>query len=61
MMSPGGEGDYSKTISWRDVPQLSEISGSSATFVYQFVVVDDNNNNIARSKRFYNVKLSPCK
>ena len=61
MMSPGGEGDYSKTISWRDVPQLSEISGSSATFVYQFVAVDNNRNNMARSQRFYNVKLSPCK
>lgn len=60
MMSPAGNLAFTRTLSWRDIPQLDQIRGSSATFVYQFVAVDENNNNIARSQRFYDVRLSPC-
>jgi hypothetical protein len=60
LMTSSGDNKYKRTISWKDVPQLTQIYGSAANLVYQFVAVDDQKNNIARSQRFYNVKLSPC-
>jgi len=55
-----GNGEFSRTISWKDIPDLSQIYNHSATFVYQFVAVVGATNNFVRSKTFYDVKLSPC-
>jgi len=58
-MTPG-TGGYSSTVTWDDIPQLSQIQWSSAAFAYQFVVVDASNNILARSQVFRDVMLSPC-
>jgi hypothetical protein len=55
-----GTGGYSTTISWDEIPQLSQIQWSSAVFAYQFVVVDMGDNVLARSQVFRDVMLSPC-
>lgn len=61
MMTQLRDGSFTRTVSWRDtLAVLPAISGSSATFVYQFVAVDASNNTLARSQRFYDVMLSPC-
>jgi len=53
-------GVYSVTVNWRDIPQLPQIYGSSATFAYQFVAVGMDNSNIGRSQGFRDITLSPC-
>lgn len=59
-MTKTGNGIYSVTVNWRDVPQLPQISGSAATFVYQFVVVGQDNSNIGRSQGFRDITFRPC-
>jgi hypothetical protein len=58
-MTPG-TGGYSSTISWDDIPQLSQIQWSPAVLAYQFVVMDMGENVLARSHVFRDVTLSPC-
>lgn len=59
LMTPG-LGGYTSTISWGDIPQLPQISGSSAVFAYQFVVVDMSGSIVARSQVFKDITLNPC-
>lgn len=59
-MTPAGGDAYRSTVGWDDIPQLSQISGSSATFAYQFVAVGQDNRNLGRSQVFRDVTLHPC-
>jgi hypothetical protein len=59
-MTPAGGDAYRSTVAWDDIPQLSQISGSSATFAYQFVAVGQDNRNLGRSQVFRDVTLHPC-
>lgn len=56
-----GTSGYSRTIAWDGIPQLSQIKWSSSVFTYQFVVVDQNEAIIARSQRFRDITLEPCR
>lgn len=59
-MNPGSGGTFSKTVTWKDIPDLSLLNGGSAIFAYQFVALDQNYTIMVKSSVFRDVTIAPC-